>query len=371
MIGERERAICIYCPIYYFYMLVNENAPMRIFYLLMVVFTLMISTVSKGQFHFCLSEQEIPSMDQLLSESSGQQAIITEKKASKRLIIDLQVDNDMTYFTDHYYSSGVMLNLFAPFMEHSPLNALLLRDRGGDAKSYYALTFTHHMYTPIYIDTLSNRVIDHPFAAYILLGNRKEIFNPGKRHKLVSEFQLGVIGPVAGGQAFQNTLHDHISFAGRVKGWDTQVDNDLCMQYNFLYEKGLVKGKWFDLDAYTGGKLGVPHTEAQIGTGFRIGLMDDYYRTIGTGPDEKLQIWFFCNGDVNLVAYNAVLQGGLLHPGEAKILRKINPVIWHTLFGGTLIYKNLKFELAQEVISRVFPNALWHRWAYVKVMVGF
>ncbi|MCD4735544.1 MAG: lipid A deacylase LpxR family protein [Bacteroidales bacterium] len=99
-----------------------------------------------------------------------------------RLIFELNVANDMTYFTDHYFSSGIGLHVYIPFMTGSPFNKLLLPDQK-KSLNYYSLTLVHHMYTPVYIDTLSNRTIDHPFAAYFLLGNRKESFNNSKRNK--------------------------------------------------------------------------------------------------------------------------------------------------------------------------------------------
>ena len=119
------------------------------------------------------------------------------------LFFDLRVDNDMTYFTDRYFSSGISLKVYAPFMDKSPFNKVLLGHHK-DVLNYYALTFTHNMYTPIYYDTLSNREEDHPFAAYLLLGSRKESFHKRRRYKVTSELQLGVIGPLAGGQVFQH-----------------------------------------------------------------------------------------------------------------------------------------------------------------------
>jgi len=289
---------------------------------------------------------------------------------STNLFFELKVANDMTYFTDHYFSSGIDLHIYAPFLAGSPINKILF-SAGKSPMNYHALTFTHNMYTPIYIDTLSNRTIDHPFAAYILFGNRKESFNTSRRYKLTSELQLGMIGPVAGGRVFQNTLHDYIPIAGPVQGWENQIGNDICFQYNALIEKGLIHVPWFELNANVGGSIGIPHTYAQLGLYFRGGYFDDYFEHIGISNKRTLQFWVFCSGDVNYVAYNAVLQGGLFTQNNSNTLSSINPILWHTRFGGTMVYKSVKLELAQEVISRSFETAMWHRWAYVSLMVGF
>jgi len=292
------------------------------------------------------------------------------QKNKSDLIFELNVANDMSYFTDYYFSSGINFKVYAPFMVKSPVSKIMLPHHA-DNINYYALTITHHLYTPIYYDSLTLRSIDHPFAAYLLFGNRKESFNAVKRYKLTSELQLGLIGPLAGGQMFQNTLHDYIPFAGSVTGWETQIGNDICLQYASLLEKGIACNKWFELNAYAGGKLGIPHTEAQLGVYGRIGYFGDYFRHIGINRNETWQLWLFCAGDANIVAYNAVLQGGLFNHSDPNTLKTINHLLWHTRFGGTLVYKTIKFEIAQEVVSPPFQTGLWHRWAYVSLMIGF
>jgi len=290
--------------------------------------------------------------------------------SSPELILELNIANDMTYFTDQYFSSGIQLKVFAPFMSKSPFNKILIPHRK-EARAYYALTFTHNMYTPIYIDTISQRSIDHPFAAYILFGNRKDTYNENQRNKVTSELQIGVIGSLAGGQVFQNTMHEHIPIAGPVKGWENQIFNDLCFQYSALLEKGILDAQWLEFNAFGGVRLGLPHTEAQLGMYSRFGYFDDYFQHIGINKNRNWQFWLFLAGDVNFVAYNAVLQGGLFNTGNKYTLASINHFLWHTKFGGSLVYKTIKLEIAQEVITPSFPTALWHRWAYVSLMFGF
>lgn len=286
------------------------------------------------------------------------------------LIFELNVANDMLFFTDQYFSSGIELNVYAPFMNKSPFNKILI-PHGKNTLNYYALTFTHNMYTPIYIDTLTIREIDHPFAAYILFGNRKESYHKTRRYKVTSEFQLGVIGSIAGGQVFQNTMHDNITIAGPVEGWENQINNDLCFQYSAQIEKGIANLEWMELNVFTGGKIGTPHSEAQLGIYGRFGYFDNYFQHIGINKKRNWQLWLFWAGDVNLIAYNAVLQGGMFNHRNAYALESINRILWHTKFGGTLVYKTFKLEIAQEVISPSFQTGQWHRWTFLSLMMGF
>ncbi len=286
------------------------------------------------------------------------------------LIFELQVDNDMTFFTDHYYSNGIELKVYAAYMQKSPLNLVLLPD-GKQSRTYYSLTLTHKIYTPIEIYVHQVNGIDHPYASYLLIGNQKESFNRRNRYKLTSAIQIGIMGPASGGGYFQNTLHRNISIAEHVEGWDTQVGNDFCLQYSAMIEKGIINKSWFELNAYLGGKLGIPHTEAQIGGYFRVGKFDDYFKHMAVNSSAKWQFWFFVAGDLYFVNYNAAIQGGTYNQGVGRTIPFINSNVWHTRFGGTLVFKKIKCELGQEVITPAFPTGLWHRWAYVNLMVGF
>lgn len=305
-------------------------------------------------------------------KKQGDETSIEKSKSQQKnpkLIFELNVANDMTFFTDQYFSSGIQFYVYAPFMAKSPFSKILIH-AGKNALNYYALTLTQNIYTPIYSDSLILQEIPYPFASYLLFGNRLESFNPLRRYKVSTEIQMGVIGPLSGGEIFQNTLHDHIAIADHVDGWENQVSNDFCLQYSALLEKGVIDSKWIELNVYGGAMAGVPHTEAQLGLYARFGYFSDYFQNIGINKEKKWQAWLFCAGDANFVAYNAVLEGGLFNESPYT-LQRINPVIWHTRFGGTLVYKTIKLELAQEVVSPSYPTAYWFRWAYVSLVVGF
>lgn len=284
--------------------------------------------------------------------------------------IELKVSNDMTYFTDRYFSNGIRLNIYGNFLKKSPISHLLLPHKKNN-NVYYALTFTHNIYTPSDTYTPEINVNDHPYATYLLIGARKESFNPAIRTKTTSEFQLGWMGPLAGGGAFQNAMHAHISIAEYVQGWHNQVSNDFCLQYTAQIEKGLIHNKWFETNVYMGAKLGSPHTEALAGAYLRTGFFEPFFRHNGISKTSRIQIWGFCSGDANFIYYNAVLQGGLNNRQNRHTLANINPLVGHLTFGGALVYRTVKIELAQEVITPQFTGMAWHRWAYLAVMVGF
>ncbi len=284
-------------------------------------------------------------------------------------MVSVKVSNDMTYFTDRYFSSGIDVEVFGHFASRLPFSKLLLPHHPDD-RVYHALTLTHNMYTPSDTYTPEIQVGDHPYAAYLLLGVHKQQFSRRMKARIDSRLQVGWIGPMAGGKEFQNSIHACISIAEYVEGWHNQIDNDLCIQYGMSMEKGLFSSGWMEFNGYLETRMGAPHTDARSGLLVRTGLIEPFYLHPGPGSGKPFQVWLFCKGDVNFVYYDATLQGGLNNIDNPYTLDRIYPCYWHMAFGGTLICRGIRIELAQEVVSPRFEAMLWHRWAYLSLLVA-
>ncbi len=295
--------------------------------------------------------------------------IIAQNKNS-HTIIELKVDNDIVFLIDRYYSSGITLNLYASWIEKSPINKILLPD-GKYEKSYYSFGITHRMFTPERTLTPEVQPYDRPYATYLLINSNKTSFNSKKRIKKISGFDFGVIGSMAGGQFIQNQLHENISIAQVSKGWHNQIQNDICLQYNVNIEKGIVNLSMFELNGFIGGTLGVPHTEAIIGASTRFGLFDDYFRGISLDISSDISAWLFCSGSLYLVNYNATLQGGSVNQDNVHTWYKINSTLIHGKFGGVLQFNRFYAEYGMEVSSPEFHGAYWHRWAHINLSFAF
>ncbi len=276
----------------------------------------------------------------------------------------------MTFFTDRYYSSGVKLTVHSTHFKKSPLNKLLL-PHNEESKVYYGLSMVHNLYTPLKIFYTRVPVLDHPYLSYLLLGSSKHSYNSKKRLKLFSEFQLGLMGPITGGEHIQTTIHENVDFADPAKGWDSQIQNDVCIQYTAEIEKGLINLSWFEANAFMGARLGVPHTEARVGTYMRWGIFDDYFQGKAVDGNSDFQVWVFCSGQYYVVNYNAALQGGTYNTDNVHVLYTINKNLMHLKFGGALVYKSIQVEIAQEVRSPEFPTGLWNRWAQLYISCRF
>jgi len=117
-------------------------------------------------------------------------ALVSEGQDTLRYhAFGLRHDNDINFFTDCYFTSGVELKWYWPQLIKSPLKYIML-PTAKDAVTVYGITLTHHMYTPKQIFTPNLVPFDHPYSAYILLGQIQESFQPDKKLKTIATFPL-------------------------------------------------------------------------------------------------------------------------------------------------------------------------------------
>jgi len=290
------------------------------------------------------------------------------QKEVPETIVEFKFSNDFVFGTDHYFSNGLKLSVYNNLVAKSPVNYLLPGFRNGN--NYYAFTIIHNIYTPSNIKTTEIQSGDVPYAAYLLFGNMRESFSLRKKIKITSQLQLGVIGPAAGGRQIQNGIHSLLPPSFPAEGWNNQVSNDFAFQYSLGIEKGLLNTKYFELIADANSVLGNPHTEIATGLHFRLGLMDSYFKGKGL-DDNSLQVYLFGRGQINYVAYNAVLQGGLFGGTDPYNIETINHFLGYSQLGMAVEYKRFRLEFAQEMLTPQFSNGSKHQWGYLNIIIGF
>lgn len=284
--------------------------------------------------------------------------------------LSLRHDNDINFFTDCYFTSGVELQWYSPAFKHSPFNYILLPSPKG-TYTVYAVMLTHNMYTPKRIFTSALVPYDHPYSSYLLFGQLKESYNSIKKNKLTSSFQIGFIGPLAGGDAIQTTLHKNISIADPAEGWQHQIQNDVCLQYAAGIEHGLVVRQHVELLSHIRFELGIPRTQAVLGLMLRVGEMMSYFKGPETLGLKSLQLYGFTEVNLHLVNYNAVLEGGFFNEDNAHVLYNVNKIYGHFRYGITAVYHQFSMRYGVNVNSRTFSTGLWHHWSELTFVVGF
>ena len=285
-------------------------------------------------------------------------------------LLDISFENDFFFYTDRYYTNGVSIKVYNNSLEKLPFYKLLIPGKG--SKTYYSMGLTHHMFTPERTYTPDIQYNDHPYSAYLLLGFTKENYNFHKKSRILSRLEVGVLGPLAQGELFQNTIHGNFNVGGISEGWHNQVNNDLCIQYTVNLEKGIINTPYFEFNGYFIGSVGVPHTQASVGAYTRIGYFSNYFRGKSVDVNRKgFEGWFFISSEARIINYNAALQGGTVNQESPHTFYEINKTVYHTKIGGQISFHTISLSATANIVNPEFEYAYWHRWASINLVIGF
>lgn len=154
----------------------------------------------------------------------------------------LNYENDYFSATDQYYTQGINLEFVHPALSKFPVSGILLHLKGGSHK--YGLSVEHDAYTPTSISSSEILYGDRPFAACLFLKTFKLSVDTVKHQRLSAAFSAGVIGPYAGGENMQRSIHRWLGDIPPV-GWDNQIQNDVILNYQLAYEKKIFSWRRF------------------------------------------------------------------------------------------------------------------------------
>ena len=288
----------------------------------------------------------------------------------RKTFIEFKWSNDFTYETDYYYSNGFSFEVLGPWAKQNPINAVLVPNPNGSINQF-GVTLVQDIYTPYErFDVEKQLDEDRPFAAYLLLGFIKKTYDPIKRNKVISELQIGVLGPAALGEETQNGIHDMLPTSSRINGWENQISNSVAINYSAEVYKSLYSLSWIELSGVVKGKLGIPFTQVEVGGIVRLGYLSFYPSGFEMFSERKGTAHFFAEVFGKTIGYNATLQGGLFS-SSVYTLDSINNFIGSYRLGISVAYNLFKLEIATTFNTPEFHGALSHRWAYASIQVGF
>ena len=202
------------------------------------------------------------------------------------------IDNDSLLLNrdDGFYSSGLKLE-----------QQFVLPRAGGQL--VYGWRIGQELYTASDINLPPNQIspLDHPYAGWLYAGGYREEQRADGSFTRYG-FDLGCLGPCAGGRPTQTALHRLIN-QPLPQGWSSQVKNELGLV--LMADVAPVRwtaGPGFDLTPVFRARLGNIHTDAAASLVMRLGQLDR--------PAAESSLFGFLRADARLVGYNATLQGG-------------------------------------------------------------
>ena len=274
--------------------------------------------------------------------------------------------NDVTGQTDQYYTNGVQFDLTMPIFSKSPFSLKWLPWKNSTA-SYHSLNFQYDVFTP---DLHSDLYTDRPFASLMMLGSKHQ-YIMGNNIMLTSQLKMGIIGQATGAGRLQNGLHKIFPSADSVLGWETQIQNDIALNYIFSIDKRVHQSNNAEIILGGSAYLGSPYTKLETRVLLRMGIMEDYFNLLNTNRRNNWQAFIYGDFKAAYVAYNATLLGGPLNSQNPYVLTEITPFVLDFHFGVGVSYKNYSFSAGQHLLTPEFYGADSYTWGELNFMVTF
>lgn len=268
-------------------------------------------------------------------------------------------ENDFVALTDYYYTSGMNIELVKPALKKNPLNKVFFRLPG--SKSKYGLALDQYAFTPHQITYSGILYGDRPYAGCISVNSFRIATDEKRRQQISTSLILGLIGPATYWKSVQTFLHKRLIPAPQPKGWDHQIQNDLILNYKVDVEKNLIKSNSFLLNGNVEAVGGTMNDKLSTGLSVMIGKMNDPFQS---NERKNWELYFFGHSFVNVIGYDATLQGGMLNRKSPYTLSssEINRFTFQNQIGLMFHHKKFSLELSESFLSKEFKTGIKHIW---------
>lgn len=231
---------------------------------------------------------------------------------------------------DRYYTNG---NQF--YYRH----ALKQDSIAASEKRILELEAGQKIFNPFYAKAPNPLTHDRPFTAYLYTGAAFNWFYSSEKMFRLG-IQLGTIGPDALGEEIQTSYH---KFLGVFKpaGWEYQLKNEFGINLSIDYNQLLFKQKKGLFDVAMLSNLNVGNTFSGINGGllFRVGKFNKMYESssynsIISNPNfnnnlpTKKEFFFYYKPIINVVAYDATIQGGMFIKDKGPVTFDAKPLVF-------------------------------------------
>jgi hypothetical protein len=279
--------------------------------------------------------------------------------------IRIHYDNDFFTSSDFDYTQGCTLELVASRLAKNPMNAIFILPEKSEIK--YGLSIEHICFTPDSLDSYEIQVNERPFAAAVMVKSFSIATDTIHKSRIATSLSLGIIGPAAFGGDMQRVIHK-ITGSETPNGWYYQIKNDVIINYDISYERQLLRlGNYFSLQANGGLKLGTLFTNASAGFNGAVGIINSPFTSVKN--NNKFQLYLYGQPMVNIIGYDATLQGGLFNRKSVYTIPG-NDIERFTLqynFGVVLQSGRFYFEYAHTFLTREINNSDSHDWAGIRI----
>jgi len=284
-------------------------------------------------------------------------------------------DNDsyLGQGSDRYYTNGLFLNF-----RHATDQQKL---KEGLEKKTYEIAAGQKMFNPYSGYAPDPLRQDRPFAGYLYAEGVMNWFYSNESI-IRAGVQIGTTGPNSLAEDGQELLHDVIGFYN-LEGWDYQIKNELALnlsaQYNRLISRTADNTVEFSFEGYA--NLGTTFSGLGAGLLFRTGSLNQLFNSaytssvIGNNPKTKAlvkrELFFYAKPQLNVVAYDATIQGSLFND-KSPVTFGQKPLVFAQQLG--IDYSSQRFTIDFGVIFKtkeVKSTARAHQYGSISMFYRF
>lgn len=292
------------------------------------------------------------------------------QRLDTRSILCIGFENDLLTYsnTDRYFTNGITVELQSPRFARSPLQRLMIPYRHA-AFVTYSLRAVQDMFTPTDTRVAPALKNDRPYSSYLYLGYRKTMADPMRKLRISSQVDLGYLGQYSPGSFLQTLVHKTFPTNDLPQGWETQIKTDLVLNYDFQVQKALVQKNKLIILATASAKVGTLSDKAGLGLLLLAGKPEPLFGLVENGKWPKIEYCFFAGAEANFIAYNALLQGGMMNKENVFTLKnnEISRLVGSAETGIRFSYKGTGIEIAQHFLSPEYKKGLWHKWGRISL----
>ncbi|GAA3963369.1 hypothetical protein GCM10022246_15690 [Pedobacter ginsengiterrae] len=225
-------------------------------------------------------------------------------------------------------------------------------------KKTYEISVGQKIYTPYWGMVAKREDQDRPFAGYLYAGAAYSVFYK-KESVLKTSIELGTVGPNSLAQDAQEFLHKTVGFYTPA-GWDYQIKNEVTINLSTSYSKLIHRSSDNAVDFSGQGYANLGATFNGLGASvlFRAGKLNQLFNSayhnavIGDSKTKKInnfEFFFYAKPQLNVVAYDATIQGSLFN-NDSPVTFGVKPIVFEQQFG--VNYSSNRFTADFNVIFK-------------------
>jgi lipid A 3-O-deacylase len=281
----------------------------------------------------------------------------------------LTEENDFFSLTqrglDQYYTQGLRVEFLYTTRDRKFTEKILVA-ASPTARNQYTLGIAQQIYAPRNKDTYTF-IGDMPYSGILFLSQKLDSYDSAKHVRFTSRLDAGLIGPAALGEHTQGFFHRIINNDPAV-AWDTQLRNDILLNYSIRAEKRLAQLGALTIEGKAEANAGTLLVSGMAGVNLKVGMWQ---------RPEKFSWEIFFLPEVRAVAYHALLQGGVFNRLKASdkysqyFLDEIKPTVYSHSTGFQVRFSRWELLYRQVNVTREFMGQSPHYYGTVTLTFWF